>query len=269
MEPPTHWTTGAALLARQQAAEADGEPWSWRALRGRIAHTWGQATSARATIAAPLMLHAQHHGALVAWVTSTRAIPYAPDLEAMGLDLDAIILVRLRSDEDALIAAERLMRSGAIGVMVVEVAQCSARTWGRRQPRIRRLQGLAEHHGACVIIGARRRIALGPLVAVEARVTRARTTAGVCLELEFIKDKRAARAARLVQEVVDDPLGLCVRALHGAAVVDARARDSARRGDHRRAQRRDAQPHHRAQPGRAPRAPAPEHAAARGARPRR
>ncbi|RMH58222.1 MAG: hypothetical protein D6679_05230 [Candidatus Hydrogenedentota bacterium] len=59
--------------------------------------------------AALLTLRFQHSGKPSAWIVSRAAFPYPPDLEQIGLDLDALLFVRLDECRNAYRAAEILL----------------------------------------------------------------------------------------------------------------------------------------------------------------
>ena len=64
-------------------------------------------------------------------------LPYAPALAAQGLDLSCLLLVRTRSDADALWAVEQALRSGSCGAVLAWPA-------GLNERGLRRLQLAAE-----------------------------------------------------------------------------------------------------------------------------
>ncbi|MEM1413404.1 MAG: recombinase A, partial [Myxococcota bacterium] len=94
------------------------------------------------------VLEAQAAGAPVAWVGARGALPHVPDLVAAGVDLGAFVAVAHRAGEAAsrLRSAELLLRSGAFGLVVVDLADV------RRLPGmaagLARLRGLVREHRA-------------------------------------------------------------------------------------------------------------------------
>lgn len=75
-------------------------------------------------------------GRWIAWIAPPY-IPYAPALTARGIDLSRQLVVRTRSDGDALWASEQVLRSGSCGAVLAWPAKVDERG-------LRRLQWAAE-----------------------------------------------------------------------------------------------------------------------------
>ena len=129
-------------------------------------------------------------------------------MAAAGVDLDALPVVRAGDAAAAGRAADLLLRSGAFGLVVIDL--------GRRAqlavPLQSRLVQLAQKHDAAVLcltetpVG---RPSLGSLVSLRALASRRRVGGGryVC-EVEGVKDKRNGPGWRW-QGVWHGPDGLC------------------------------------------------------------
>ena len=88
----------------------------------------------------PALAHLSREGRWIAWIAPPH-IPYAPALAAWGMDLSRLLLVRTRSENDALWAAEQALRSGSCGAVLIWPATTEDRS-------LRRLQ-LAAETGEC------------------------------------------------------------------------------------------------------------------------
>ncbi len=88
----------------------------------------------------PALARLSRGGRWIAWIAPPH-IPYAPALAAWGVDLSRLLLVRTRSEADALWAAEQALRSGSCGAVLAWPATVEDRS-------LRRLQ-LAAETGEC------------------------------------------------------------------------------------------------------------------------
>ncbi|MEM8607504.1 MAG: recombinase A [Myxococcota bacterium] len=115
----------------------------------RLVEVSGQHACARTTTAVSCVIHAQAQGELVAWVQPRDGALFPPDLDAAGVDLDALVAIHIPRDAGpvALVrAAEWLARSGAFGLTVIDLtdalpAGSSANWQGRLQGVLRQYQG--------------------------------------------------------------------------------------------------------------------------------
>jgi recombination protein RecA len=213
---------------------AEGGHWDLAALRGRLTELVGGADSANVTLAGRLILQAQRAGEFAAWVATHRDVFFPPDLAAAGVDLAALPVVwappapaavcetssardgtsaapaARRSEEvarEAARSAERLLRSGAFGLIVVDLARdltLGAAAQGR-------LLRLAEHYDAQVLILRRKRedgVYSGSLVTVRAESSCERIGPGrFRATITNTKDKREGPGWTTSEEF-DGPPGL-------------------------------------------------------------
>ena len=140
------------------------EQWSVAGLRGRLTELVGGADSANLSVACRLIVQAQIAGDFVAWVATHRDVFFPPDVAAAGVDLGGLPVVwalparspHARSSgvaAEAARAGEHLLRSGAFGLVIMDLARdltLSPASQGR-------LLRLAEHYDAQVLILRRRR----------------------------------------------------------------------------------------------------------------
>ncbi len=178
--------------------------WSLDALAGRLVEIRGASASAQLTAALLAVRDAQARGEIAAWATAERSSFYPPDAARAGIDLGALIVVRLKDAAQIPRAADRLIRSGAVGLVVLDLASDGAPA-DVPAPVAARLAGLARKHFAAVLLlpacGAE---SLGPLVSL---CGEARRLGDGRVELRAIRDKRGASGLRHV-EPCRGPAGL-------------------------------------------------------------
>jgi recombination protein RecA len=187
-------------------------------LAGRLVELSGSGTSAVLTAATKLILDAQRMLEPVAWVGTDESSFFPPDVAQSGVDLSALVVVRIPVANAArsrtlasmqAVAAERLLRSGAFGLVLLDLGSC--REPALSQPLQSRLLGLAQRHQAAVMFLTAKSedtASLGSLISLRAHV--ARTWLGrerfMC-ELRVRKDKRRGPVWS-EQEECCGPLGL-------------------------------------------------------------
>jgi recombination protein RecA len=184
---------GAAAEARvvslDELRRATPEPWGLAALRGRLVEVSARGASATLTTAIGFVLEAQAAAEPVAWITPTTASFYPPDVADSGVDLEALVVVRAPDATAIARAAERLLRSGAFGLVVLDLgaqAELSMPIQGR-------LVTLAQTHDAAIVCLTEKSgdsSSLGSLVSLRAEALRARDHGEFCVTLRALKDKR-------------------------------------------------------------------------------
>jgi recombination protein RecA len=158
----------------------------------------GVAGAARATtvltLALALVRDAQRLGETTAWVGVDRDLFFPPDAAQAGIDLAALPIVRAPQPADVPRAAERLVRSGAFGLVVLDLTAAGRRV--RVPPALlNRLAALAREHEAAVVCLTEKSAdaaSLGPLVSLRAAARRgASEVPGRCLAvLDVLRDRR-------------------------------------------------------------------------------
>ena len=170
---------------------------------GRLLELSGALALGRTTSAVALVAAAQHRDEPVVWVQPRGGALYPPDLADAGIDLDALVVVhtpcscvgacqrRLCKSRGHGVAraAELLMRSGAFGLVVLDLTDGTppGDAW------LGRLGGLARQHEARIAILTSRRDdepSVGPLVGLRVAPARDRRAPGrFVIEHRVIKDK--------------------------------------------------------------------------------
>jgi len=189
-----------------EAARSDAR-WGLPELAGRLVEISGEGASATLTFALGLVLDAQLRGENVAWVSARPDAFFPPDAAASGVDLGALPVVLAASLSPAGRAATHLLRSGAFGLVILDLpadAELPA-------PLLTRLSGLAQHHSAvllCLTVKGAETPSLGSLVSLRAEARHEPSADGAFrCELVVLKDKRRGPGARFA-EVCRGPAGL-------------------------------------------------------------
>ena len=121
--------------------------WSVPSLLGRLCLITGDGST---SAAAQLIAAAQHRREPCAWLTRQGYEPYIPDLESAGIAIDALVTLRLSTQQQTARVADLLARSGGIGVMVIDAHKETS------IGLLKRLSKHAAHHHMAVVIIAQR-----------------------------------------------------------------------------------------------------------------
>lgn len=166
--------------------------WGLDELTGRLTELSGQGAAASLTAAVALVVEAQDRGEPVAWVTLPSASFYPPDLDEAGVDLEALVVVRAPDPVVIARAADRLLRSGAFGLVVLDLGPAGANV--EVPIAIQgRLVGLAQRHDAALVVVTDKPStspSLGSMVSLRAEAVRERERDGYRLAVRARKDKR-------------------------------------------------------------------------------
>lgn len=184
-------------------SDRDDQPWGLGALRGRLVELSARGASGTLTCAASLVLDAQTEGEPVAWIVpwcieaGAPGTFYPPDAADSGIDLSALVVVRAPSVIAAGRAAERLLRSGAFGLVVIDFGSANLEGLGSStrisEGMLGRLVSLAQANDAaivCLTEKTQESGSLGSLVSLRAEAIRARATSGFEVTVRALKDKR-------------------------------------------------------------------------------
>jgi recombination protein RecA len=182
-------------------------PWNLTEVAGRLVEISSSTASAALTVTFTLVRQAQERGEPVGWVTLAGSFFYPPDAAQGGADLAALVVVRLTDAKSIARAGEKLLRSGAFGVVVLDLGAADI-----PMPLQTRLTGLAHrHHTAlvCLTEKARAAFSLGSLVSLRAHAEKKRVADNrfICA-LRIVKDKRRGPTWNY-EELYTGPAGLC------------------------------------------------------------
>lgn len=145
--------------------------WTLETFAGRMVEFSAGRSGGALTLALGLLREAQLSGEPTAWIARPEGSFFPPDAVIAGVDLAALPVIEPRKPLDALKAADRLLRSGAFGLIAVDLSPgvqipIAAQT---------RLAGLAKKHGTALICLTEKEItqpSLGSLVSLRAQIDR-------------------------------------------------------------------------------------------------
>jgi recombination protein RecA len=188
--------TGKVMSLDELRARRGGEhaeaTWTLATLRGRLVELSARGATATLTTAMEIVVEAQTQSEPVAWLALANGTFYPPDVAESGVDLAALVVVRTLDVIAAARAAERLLRSGAFGLIVIDLgagngSELSMQIQGR-------LVTLAQTHDAAVVClteKANDTASIGSLVSLRAEALRMRGDAGgLTVSVRVLKDKR-------------------------------------------------------------------------------
>lgn len=190
----------AAPLYLDRAAGARGAPrWCLAELAGRLIELTGWRAGAVYSSALGLVVDVQRRGETAAWVGPRARSFFPPDAEAAGVDLAALPVVRLPFPREIPFAADVLARSGAFGLVVLDVGSASV-----SMGVLSRLAGLARAHEAAIVLLTEKppdRPSLGSVVSFRADTSFERTSDGSFAHvLAVTRDRVRAHGWRQVEE---------------------------------------------------------------------
>ncbi len=188
------------LRARRGQTESERDAaWGLAALRGRLVELSARGATATLTAAIEIVAEAQMQSEPVAWLTLGNGTFYPPDVAESGVDLAALVVIRAPDATAVARAAERCLRSGAFGLVVLDFgslehgADLSMQIQGR-------LVTLAQTHDAAVVCLTHKSdetASLGSLVSLRAEALRLRdrgepgkAAPEFAVRVRVLKDKR-------------------------------------------------------------------------------
>jgi recombination protein RecA len=181
--------------------------WGREQLSGRLTEISGVGAVASLTAAMGLVIEAQLQSEPVAWISLPATLFYPPDVADSGVDLDALVVVQVPGALDAARAADRLVRSGAFGLIVLDLGRDARIPTGLQG----RLVSLAKRHDTAIVCLTAKSAdseSLGSMVSLRAEALRDKVTGGQFrCKLNVLKDK--CRGPNWTHtEVVRGPAGL-------------------------------------------------------------
>ncbi len=184
-------TAKVVRLDELRAADPADTRWSLGPLRGRLVELSARGAVATLTAAVELVIEAQVQSEPVAWITLASGMFYPPDAADSGVDLAALVVVRVPDAVAAARAAERVLRSGAFGLVVLDLAAGPAEL---SMPIQGRLVTLAQTHDAavvCITDKTADTASIGSLVSLRADALRERDRDGhFHVTVRALKDKQ-------------------------------------------------------------------------------
>jgi recombination protein RecA len=180
--------------------ETGPAPFALENLSGRLVELSSFGSGAPLSFAAGLILEAQLSGEPTAWIACGQSSFYPPDFARSGIDLDALPVLRVPDAASAARAADKLVRSGAFGLVVLDLVDSGGARGQNRQnrdvpsPLQSRLLALASRHATAIVFLTEKTSeapSLGSLVSLRAQTRRRRLQEGrYSCDVEILKDKR-------------------------------------------------------------------------------
>ncbi len=145
--------------------------WTLETFAGRMTEFSADRSGGALTLALGLLREAQLSGEPTAWISRPEGSFYPPDAVVAGVDLAALPVIEPRRPMDAFKAADRLLRSGAFGLIAVDFSPGVTMPIAAQT----RLAGLAKKHGTALICLTEKEAtepSLGSLVSLRAQISR-------------------------------------------------------------------------------------------------
>ena len=203
---PTDATAAPHAAPRGPRGPRGAPRWGLTELTGRLVDLAGQRASAVYSSALSLVADAQRSNETAVWVGPRSRSFFPPDAERAGVDLAALPVVRVPHERDLPVAADLLARSGAFGLIVLDLGGASLALGV-----LSRLAGLARAHGAAIVLLTEKspeRPSLGSVVSFRADSSFQRTSAGTFAHALVVTRDRTRPAGWRVVEVRHGPPGL-------------------------------------------------------------
>lgn len=177
-------------------------------LRGQMTELATDCGQAGVTQAVELMAQAQAQGEPVAWIGPRSSLFYPPAVQAWGVDWSGLALICLDDEREGARAADRLLRSGGFGLVIVDLPGLVSLP----APLLGRLQRLAKAQDSALVFLTykwRGAPSLSPLIPLRVQVSwRSVDPWRLSAHLEVVKDKYWGPSGELWREY-EGPLSLC------------------------------------------------------------
>lgn len=182
-------TTGAELVALQEV-QAPGT-WTLPEFKGRLTEIRGTESSAALSAVIPLIAEAQQEMEPVVWVMAGQSMFYAPDVIEQGIDIGALVVVRVQGARLAARAADHLVRSGAFGLIILDLEEDRVLPDAMQN---RLSHGAQTHQTAvvCLTRTAQEGRSLGAMISLSMEAKKSREDGEFVCNVGVIRNKRGA-----------------------------------------------------------------------------
>ena len=185
--------------------------WRLAELSGRLVELAGWRSGAVYSFALELVVDAQRSGETTVWVGRRSRSFFPADAQECGVDLGALPVVRLETAREMSVAADVLARSGAFGLIVVDLGGSRLERESVAMNVLARLAGLARKHETAIVLVTEKSPdapSLGSVVSFRADASFVRKSDGLFLcELAVPRDRLHPETWKQV-EVRRGPSGL-------------------------------------------------------------
>jgi recombination protein RecA len=197
----------AAVRASDELAvpspQLEQAQFTFQALRGRLIELSASGTTAVLSAAMGLVLEAQLLDEPVAWVTLRETCFYPPDVVDCGVDLAAMVVIRVSDLSSMGRAAERLLRSSAFGLVIVDLGALESSAERDIFPSAGKHAFSIANQGRLVTLASKNQTlvtcitsknvsaeSMSSLISLRADAARERDPEGLSVVLRVLKDKR-------------------------------------------------------------------------------
>ncbi len=192
-----------------EPSSSDAKPLELSRFQGQISELSAERGQAYINLVFDLIVEAQSRREPVAWIGDRPSIFYGPDARHRTIDWQAVALISLVSARDRARAADQLLRSGAFGLVIIDLAGATAPHIG--DPLMHRLAQWSRRHTTATLfindVTAESK-ALSPLLQRRVCARWSDVDAERLIATYTItKDKRQAPGAQ-IEEVYHGPMGL-------------------------------------------------------------
>jgi recombination protein RecA len=180
--------------AADMRASPGGGSWRLSNLAGILAEISEETACGALSFVTEIILEAQGRNEPVAWVAGVSSIWFPPDLADRGVDVPAVAVIRAGGENESLTAAEWLVRSGALGLVIVDADG----EWKGSDASLGRILKLAERSQCAVIFLTRksaREPSLGSRISLRGCVSRSGSEP-FHIAITTTKDKRSNSSSR-------------------------------------------------------------------------
>lgn len=185
------------------------QPLELEGFQGQLSELSATRGQAYLSLLFDLIAQSQRRGEPAAWIGDRPTLFYGPDARHRRIDWEAVVLISLSSAQARAVAADQLLRSGAFGLVIIDLAGATAPHIG--SPLMHRLaQWSRRHHSATLFINdiTAESSALSSLLQRRVSARWSDVDAEQLVATYTItKDKRGAPGAQ-IEEVYDGPMGL-------------------------------------------------------------
>jgi len=197
--------------------------WSVAYLAGKLVELRSKAASAALTAGLCLVHKAQVKLETAVWVTSTKSIFFPIDAEAWGIDLNSMVVVRIPEAMAMLQASDKLIRSGAFGLIILDFVSLLPPFMAKRDKKLgtlshipfaqqARLLRLAQQHQTAIVFLTSMHCSLSvasSFVSLRAEVERCHIDTDIHeVQVRILKDKQRGPGGHHAERCCG-PSGLC------------------------------------------------------------
>jgi recombination protein RecA len=182
------------VRASNLRSAAGSGSWQFADLIGALAEISQETPCGAISFAAEIIAEAQREREPVVWVAGTESVFFPADFCRRGIDVSAVAVIRAGGAGDSLRAAEWLVGSGAVGLVVIDAGG----KWSVSEAALGRIQKRAERSRCAVLFLTRKRPrdpSLGSRILRRGFITRSGGDPFL-VEIHTVRDTRSHSSSR-------------------------------------------------------------------------